>query len=79
MSVKDLMVPANWTPTNKSREADTQIKRHDGVDEPVYGPISPSVLHRGDVTIFGRTGGRGCHDRAAGVQGNQATAGTTTH
>jgi len=71
-----LAVPANRTLTNKSREADTQVQRHDDAEEPAYGPISPSVLQRGDVTIFGRTDGRECHDRTAGVQGNQAKAGT---
>jgi hypothetical protein len=60
------------------READTQVKRHDGVDEQAHGPISPSVLKRGDGAIFERTEEMDCHDGAAGVQGNHATAGAAT-
>jgi hypothetical protein len=58
------MVIANRTPTRASREADTQVKRHDGVDEQAQGPISSSVVQRGDGTVSGRTGGRDCNDGA---------------
>jgi hypothetical protein len=81
MSARALMVPtaiANRTPTSASREADTQVKRHDGVDEQDQGPISISVVQRGDGTVSGRTGGRDCNDGAARVQGNHAKTRTAT-
>jgi hypothetical protein len=67
MSARAVTVPtaiANRTPTSASREAGTQVKRHDGVDEQAQGPISTSVVQRRDVTVSGRTGGRDCNDGA---------------
>jgi hypothetical protein len=67
MSARAVTVPtaiANRTPTSASREADTQVKRHDGFDEQAQGPISTSVVQRRDGTVSGRTGGRDCNDGA---------------
>ena len=67
MSATAVTVPtaiANRTPTTTSREADTQMKRHDGVDEQNQGTISTSVAQRGDGTVSGRTGSRDCNDGA---------------
>jgi hypothetical protein len=69
---------ANRTATTASREADTQVKGHDGFDEQAQGPISTSVVHRGEGTVYGRTGGRDCNDGAARVQGNHAKTRTAT-
>ena len=57
-------VTANRTPTTASREAETQVKQHDGVDEQAQGPISTRVVQRGDGTVSGRTGWRDCNDGA---------------
>ena len=67
MSAKAVKVPtviANRTPTTASRRADTQVKRHDGVDKQAQGPISTSVVQRGDGTVSGWTGGRKCNNGA---------------
>lgn len=69
---------ANRTPTTASREAVTQVKRHDGVDEQAQGPMSTSVVQRGDGTVSRRTGGRGYNDSAAREQGNYAKTRTAT-
>jgi len=74
ISAKAATVPtviANRTPTTASQEADTQVKRHDSFDEQAQGPISTSVVHRGEGTVYGRTGGRECNDGAGQPRENK--------
>jgi hypothetical protein len=54
------------------------VKRHDLADEQDQGPISISIVQRGDGTVSGRTGGRDFNDGAARVQGKHAKTRTTT-
>jgi hypothetical protein len=51
MSARVAKVPkviANRTTTSASREGDTRVKRHDGVDEQAQGPYRPA-LFRGET------------------------------
>jgi hypothetical protein len=60
MPAMNVTVPTailNWSPTSALREADTEVKQHDGVDEQAHRPILPNVLKRGEGTIFGHTEG----------------------
>jgi hypothetical protein len=57
-AVTVLTANANRTPTSASREADTQVKRHDSVDEKLKDPYRPALFRRETVTsLDGLAGG----------------------